>query len=210
MTQPDPACLPRKGLIVCVSGPSGVGKGTMIKKIREIDPCIAHSVSVTTRSPRPGEKEGVSYFFASAEEFSQMLLSGEILEHDHYCGYEYGTPKTPLAKMVEQGVDVVMDITVPGSLSVMRNYPEVVTVFLMPPTYSELRRRLMNRGTEDPAVVEQRMRKAMDEIRQCRLFQYVVVNDDLEAAARRILAIIESERCRYIHMQGIEDQVLSR
>ncbi len=210
MTSTETASLARKGLIVCVSGPSGVGKGTMIKKLREIDPTIAHSVSVTTRSPRTGEVEGISYYFRTSEEFSQMLMSGEILEHDHYCGFEYGTPKTPLARMVEQGVDVVMDITVPGSLSVMRNYPEVITVFLMPPTYSELRRRLKKRGTEDDGVVEQRMRKAKDEIRQCRLFQYIVINDDLDAAARRILAIIEAERCRYIHMQGIEDQVLAR
>ena len=209
MTEQSPACPPRRGLIVCVSGPSGVGKGTMIKKIREIDPCIAHSVSVTTRSPRPGETEGVSYYFRSHEQFAEMLASGEILEHDVYCGNEYGTPKTPLAGMVERGVDVVMDITVPGSLSVMENYPEVITVFLMPPTYSELRRRLMKRGTENEAVMEQRMKKARDEIRQCRLFQYVVVNDDLDIAARRILGIIEAERCRYSYVKGIEEQVLA-
>jgi len=209
MTEQSPACPPRRGLIVCVSGPSGVGKGTMIKKIREIDPCIAHSVSVTTRSPRPGEIEGVSYYFRNHEEFAEMLATGEILEHDTYCGNEYGTPRTPLAGMVERGVDVVMDITVPGSLSVMENYPEVITVFLMPPTYSELRRRLMKRGTENEAVMEQRMKKARDEIRQCRLFQYVVVNDDLDAAARRILGIIEAERCRYSYVKGIEEQVLA-
>lgn len=209
MTTDAAACPPRKGLLICVSGPSGVGKGTMIRKIQEIDPCIAHSVSVTTRSPRPGETEGVSYFFRSRQEFAQMLASGEILENDIYCDNDYGTPRTPLARMVDQGVDVLMDITVPGSLSVMKNFPEVITVFLMPPSYSELRRRLMKRGTEDEKVMELRMKKARDEIRQCRLFQYVVVNDDLDAAARRILSIIEAERCRYGYMKGIEDQVLA-
>ena len=199
----------RRGLIICVSGPSGVGKGTMIRKIREINPDIAHSVSVTTRSPRPDETEGVSYFFRSKDEFLQMLDTGEILEHDCYCGKYYGTPKTPLAKLVEQGIDVLMDITVPGSLSVLKNYPEVITVFLMPPTYSELKRRLINRGTEDARVIEMRLKKARDEIRHAEHFQYVVVNDDLETAASRILGIIEAESCRYIHMQGIEDHVLA-
>lgn len=209
MTTGASPCPVRKGLIVCLSGPSGVGKGTMIDKIHEIDPCIAHSVSVTTRSPRPGETEGVSYFFRSHAEFAQMLDSGEILESDSYCGNNYGTPRTPLNRMVGQGIDVIMDITVPGSLSVMKNFPEVITVFLMPPSYSELRRRLMKRGTEDERTMEQRLQKARDEIRQAELFQYVVVNDDLDAAARRILGIIEAERCRYSHMKGIEDQVLA-
>ncbi|HBP37937.1 MAG TPA: guanylate kinase [Clostridiales bacterium] len=209
MTTDTVVCPPRKGLLICVSGPSGVGKGTMIRKIREIDPCVAHSISVTTRNPRRDEIEGVSYYFRSKEAFEQMLASGEILEHDSYCGNDYGTPRTPLARMVEQGIDVVMDITVPGSLSVMENYPGVITVFLMPPSYSELRRRLMKRGTEDETVMELRMKKARDEIRQCSLFQYVVVNDDLDTAARRILGIIEAERCRYKNMKGIEDQVLA-
>lgn len=199
----------RKGLIVCVSGPSGVGKGTMIRKIQEINPAIAHSISVTTRTARAEEVEGVAYYFRSKPDFLQMLHNGEILEHDCYCGNYYGTPKTPLANTVNQGVDVLMDITVQGSLSVMKSYPEVITVFLIPPTFSELRRRLLNRGTEDAQLIEIRLNKARDEIRHAELFQYVVVNDDLEAAARRILGIIEAERSRYSHMKGIEDQILA-
>lgn len=205
-TSPAPA---RRGLIVCVSGPSGVGKGTIISRIREICPSIAHSVSVTTRLPRNGETEGVSYYFRSQDEFLEMVGSGEILEHDCYCGNYYGTPRTPLARMVDQGTDVIMDITVPGSLSVMEKYPEVITVFLMPPSFTELKRRLEKRGTDDARVVEARLKKARHEIRQAELFQYVVVNDDLDAAARRIFSIIEAERCRYPQMKGIEDQVLA-
>lgn len=199
----------RKGLIVCVSGPSGVGKGTMIDRISQINAGIAHSISVTTRQPRPGEIEGISYYFRSKTEFLSMVESGEILEHDCYCGNYYGTPRTPLARMVGDGTDVIMDITVPGSLSVMANYPEVITVFLMPPSFTELTRRLLMRGTDDPKVVAARLEKARFEIRQAELFQYVVVNDDLDAAARRILCIIEAERSRYPQMKGIEDEVLA-
>lgn len=205
-TTPAPG---RRGLIVCVSGPSGVGKGTMIARIREINAGITHSVSVTTRPPRPGETEGVAYYFRTPDEFLAMVESGEILEHDCYCGNYYGTPRTPLDRMVGQGTDVIMDITVPGSLSVMEKYPEVITIFLMPPSFTELKRRLLMRGTDDPRVVAARLEKARFEIRQAELFQYVVVNDDLDAAARRILCIIEAERSRYPQMKGIEDQVLA-
>ncbi|NLC84721.1 MAG: guanylate kinase [Ruminococcaceae bacterium] len=206
-----PEVLPRqagRGLIICVSGPSGVGKGSIIARIRELCPAIAHSISVTTRQPRPDEVEGVSYYFRKPEEFLAMLENDEILEYDSYCQNYYGTPRTPLDILVNQGTDVIMDITVPGSLAVMAKYPEVITIFLMPPSFTELQRRLSKRGTDHPDAVAARMANAKHEIRQAEKFQYVVVNDDIDTTAKRILCIIEAERCRYSQMKGIEDQVL--
>ncbi len=204
---PNPA---GRGLIICVSGPSGVGKGSIIARLRELNPAIAHSISVTTRKPRPDEVEGVSYYFRQREEFLAMVEKGEILEHDCYCQNYYGTPRTPLDLMVNQGTDVIMDITVPGSLAVMANYPEVITVFLMPPSFTELQRRLSHRGTDDAAVIAARLANAEHEIRQAEKFQYVVINDDIDTTARKIKCIIEAERCRYPHMKGIEDRILER
>lgn len=201
---------PSPGLVVCVSGPSGVGKGTVIHEVMAMRPDIAHSISVTTRQPRPGEQEGVSYFFRTPDEFKRLLDQGEILEHDRYCENYYGTPRTPLEKLVRQSRDVLMDITVPGSLAVMLNYPECITLFLMPPSFIELRHRLEKRGTENAEVMQKRLQNARDEIALASRFQYVVVNDDLSGAARRILAIIDAEHCRYHRQAGLEAAILSR
>lgn len=200
----------QRGLLFCLSGPSGVGKGTVIAEVRRRRPQIAHSVSITTRAPRPGETEGVHYFFRSNEEFQKLLKAGEILEHDNYCGNYYGTPRTPLEDMRDLGRDVLMDITVPGSMAVMQNYTDVVMLFLMPPSLSELRNRLTCRGTEADSIVEQRLLKGRIEIKKAKLFNYVVINDQLGATVDRILAIIDAEHCRYDRLAGIEDYVLSR
>ncbi len=200
----------RRGLVICVSGPSGVGKGTVIRRMRELRPDLALSISVTTREPRPGERDGVEYYFRSAAEFRQMLAEGEILESDCYCGNSYGTPRTPLENMVRRGVDVLMDITVPGSLSVLAKYPDVITVFLLPPSFSELRRRLETRGTEDPAVIDRRLGKAREEIGKAGLFQYNVINTDVDGAANSILAIIEAEHCRQGRLPKLEEAILTR
>ena len=204
------ADMKQHGLVLCVSGPSGVGKGTVIRELRRLRQNIVHSISMTTRAPRPGERDGVDYYFRSREEFLRQLDHGEILEHDCYCENYYGTPRTPLEKHSALGFDVVMDITVPGSLSVMKNYPDVITLFLMPPSFTELHHRLVKRGTETDAIVEKRMQKAKDEINMARLFQYVVVNDDITQSARDILSILDAEHSRYARMAGIEALVLSR
>lgn len=200
----------QRGLLFCLSGPSGVGKGTVIDAVRRRRPEIAHSISITTRHPRPGETEGIHYYFRSMEDFQKLLKDGEILEHDNYCGNYYGTPRTPLEDMRDQGRDVLMDITVPGSLAVMKNYTDVVMLFLMPPSLSELKYRLTKRGTEGESVVEQRLIKGRVEINKANLFDYVVINDELEATVDRILAIIDAEHCRYERLKGIEEFVLSR
>ena len=199
-----------RGLVFCVSGPSGAGKGTIINRIMEMQPAMAHSISVTTRPPRPGELDGVDYHFRTADEFEAMLARGEILEHDCYCGNYYGTPRGPLDDYVSRGVDVLMDITVPGSLSVMRNYPEAITLFLLPPSFRELERRLLQRGTEDPDTIRERLAKAREEIGMTYMFTYAVINDDVESAAQSILAIAKAEHCRYERLKGLEDTILAR
>lgn len=200
----------RKGLLVSVSGPSGVGKGSVIDKVRERLPDIAHSVSVTTRAMRENEQEGKSYFFRSKEEFQQMMKDGEILEHDIYLNNYYGTPITPLLKLINEGRDVLFDLTVSGSLALMEHYKDAVTIFLLPPALSELRRRLEKRATESPEVIERRLLEASVEIPKLDLFNYVVINDDLEKAADRIIAIIEAEKHKSFRQIGIEERILER
>lgn len=199
---------PRRGVVVAVSGPSGVGKGTVIARLQEIDPGILHSVSVTTRPMRSGEREGVDYFFRTHEEFVAMLERDEILEHDLYCGSYYGTPRAAVLEALEAGRDVVMDITVPGSLTVMERFPEAVSVFLLPPSFTELRRRLQRRGTEDADVIERRLQKAVEEVGRTARFEYVIVNEDVDRSARAILSILEAERFKYRRLAGIEDRIL--
>ncbi len=199
----------RKGLLVSVSGPSGVGKGTVIQRVRDQIPDIAHSVSVTSRERREREIEGVSYFFRTREEFQQMLANDEILEYDIYLNHYYGTPIAPLIELIDAGRDVLFDLTVCGSLALKEKFPEAVTIFLLPPSMSDLRDRLVRRGTESIEVIERRLLEASVEIPKADLFDYAVINDDLERASNRIIAIIEAEKYRYIRQIGIEDRILN-
>ena len=200
----------RQGLLVSVSGPSGVGKGSVIDKVRERLPDIAHSVSVTTRAMRENEIEGVSYFFRTEAQFKAMMAEGEILEHDIYLNNYYGTPLSPLLKLIHEGRDVLFDLTVSGSLALMENYKDAVTIFLLPPSMSELRQRLEKRATEAPEVIERRLLEASVEIPKVDLFNYAVINDDLDKAAERIIAIIEAEKHKYSRQIGIEERILGR
>ncbi|MDD2393329.1 MAG: guanylate kinase [Eubacteriales bacterium] len=197
-----------KGILITLSGPSGVGKGTVISRLMELSPEIKHSVSVTTRPPRPGEIDGVQYYFTDKEHFENMINEGEILEYDSYCGHYYGTPRKPIVDAVENGDVTILDITVPGSLSVISNFPEAVSIFLLPPSFSELIRRLESRGTESPEVMQKRLAKAYHEIEMTQNFDYVLVNDDLDQTAGRILAISEAEKHRYKRLKGIEEALL--
>ena len=200
----------RRGLLLCVSGPSGTGKGTVIRRILASNPKMVHSIYVTTRPPRQGEQNGVDYHFRSRGEFLSMLDHGDILEHDLYCDHYYGTPKSNIDALLAAGTDVLLDITIPGSLSVMNSYPEAVTIFLMPPSFGELRRRLAGRGTEDPEAMRQRLEKAREEISKAELFTYCIINDDIAAAADKIMAIAQAEHCRYERQKGLEKNILAR
>ena len=199
----------RKGILLCVSGPSGVGKGTLISKVLSIRPDMRHSVSITTRKPRPGEIEGVSYYFKSREEFLELLGQKEILEHDEYLGNYYGTPRRPIEERMAQGKDTIMDITAPGTLNTMKLIPDAVSVFLLPPSLAELRRRLITRGTETEDVIQERLRVSLEEIRMAKSFDYLVVNDNIDKTCETILGILEAEQHRWKRMQGIEEEILS-
>ena len=194
----------KNGLIVSLSGPSGVGKGTILSKVREHLPESRSSVSVTTRSPREGEEEGVAYFFRTKDQFKKMLSDGEIIEYDEYVGNFYGTPAGPLKEMSSSGSDVLLDLTIAGSLALKEKFEEAVTIFILPPSYEELESRLKGRGTETEDVVARRLAEAKGEILRANEFDYVVVNDDIDEAARKVEAIIEAEKARYERNKGIE------
>jgi len=198
----------KKGLLIAVSGPSGVGKGTVIERIRELLPNIAHSVSVTSRDKRDNEIDGVSYFFKTDEEFTEMMRRGEILEHDIYLNHYYGTPIKPLLDMIQTGKDVLFDLTVSGSLALKEYCPDAVTIFLLPPSMSELKNRLSRRGTESPAVIKKRLMEASVEIPKADLFDYAIINDEVDLATDRIISIIKAERYRYFRQAGIENRIL--
>jgi len=197
-----------RGILICVSGPSGVGKGTVIRRLRALEPGLLHSVSATTRPIRPGETDGISYHFVSRTRFEEMIAAGDVLEYDEYCGNYYGTPAAPLEEAISRGTDVVMDVTVPGSLAVLERMPDAVSVFLLPPSFEELRNRLLHRGTERPEEMEKRLAKARSELGKASLFDYVVTNDSVEAAAGLIQSIIRAERSRYKRQAGIEEALI--
>lgn len=193
-----------RGLIVSVSGPSGVGKGTVLKRLTELiekkwPGRSSYSISATTRSPRPGETDGVEYHFRTREEFEKMIETGEIIEYDQYVGNYYGTPAAPLAEKVGQGKIVLCDITIEGSLAIEKKFDEdSVTIMLLPPSYSELEARLKGRGTEDEAKVAARLAKAREEIARTGEFEYAVQNIEVDQAAADIMKIIESEMLKTI------------
>lgn len=185
----------RKGLLFVLSGPSGVGKGTVCKALREVAPELVYSVSATTRAPREGEVDGVNYFFKSREEFEQMIQRNELLEWAEYVGNYYGTPADFVYDTLEKGKDIILEIEVQGALQVKEKFSEAVFVFLMPPSLDELRNRIVGRGTESTETINNRMRAAQDELALIEHYDYAVVNDNVQAACERIRAIITAEHC---------------
>ena len=191
-----------RGLIVAVSGPSGVGKGTVLARVEELieqaNPgSVGHSISVTTRAPRGQEKDGVEYYFRTKEEFEQMIADGKIVEYDKYVDNYYGTPSEPLEKMIEKGQDVLFDITIEGSLALDRKFgDDAATIFILPPSMEVLENRLRGRGTETEEKIQLRMAQAKNEIKRAGEFEYIITNDDVDRAAHDILAIIKSEKLK--------------
>jgi guanylate kinase len=186
-----------QGLLLVISGPSGVGKGTLIQMLLERNDNIHMSVSATTRGKRPGEIESVHYYFKSHEEFEEMIAQDAFLEYMRVFGtHYYGTPAAPVAQKRAQGIDVILEIDVQGAMKVRKVCPDAVMIFIAPPTIEELRSRLIGRGTEDEETVERRFRTAFDELKRMPDYDYVVVNDTREDALKRIEGIIETEKCR--------------
>lgn len=184
-----------EGMLVIISGPSGSGKGTVVKML---DPAYGYalSISVTTRPPRAGESDGRDYFFRTEEEFVRMRQQGQLLEHALYVGHYYGTPRQYVEEMIAGGKVVVLEIEVNGALQVKDQFPEAVLIFLMPPTQRELKRRLTARNTEDKGTIEDRLKKAAAEIALIPRYQYLVVNDEVSNAVERINTIVAAERLR--------------
>jgi guanylate kinase len=185
-----------KGLLIVLSGPSGVGKGTVCSALRDTARDLIYSVSATTRPPRQGEVDGKNYFFKSKEQFESMIENDELLEWAEYVGNYYGTPKNFVRKTIDQGKDVILEIEVQGALKVKEKFPEGVFIFLMPPSLNELKNRIENRGTESVEAIRHRMTVAIDEIKLLKHYDYAVVNDKIESACSRIQSIIIAEHCK--------------
>ena len=186
----------RKSMLIVISGPSGVGKGTIYNRLLDNDPSLTFSVSVTTRGPRNGETDGVDYFFISEEKYQELVAQDAFLEHATVHGHSYGTLKSQIREKMEKGYNVVLDIDPQGAKQVMAQWPECVSIFLLPPSYQKLRERLYGRNTDDPKEIERRLNNARGEIEQVGMYQYTVVNDDLELAFEQVSAIITAEKQR--------------
>ncbi len=198
----------QKGILFILSGPSGVGKGTVRKRLFELDTELKYSVSATTRHKRPNEIDGVDYFFKSTSEFEQMIKQGELLEYAQYVNNYYGTPKAYVEEQLEKGNDVFLEIEVQGALQVKENFPEGVFIFLFPPSLEELKTRIVNRGTETEALVINRLKEAKKEIDMMSAYDYVVVNDDVDVAVSKIKAIITSEHLNRVRIEEQYKKIL--
>ncbi len=197
-----------KGQLIVFSGPSGVGKGTVLKEFMKDRENVALSISATTRAPRPGEEHGVHYYFLSKEEFQQKIAEGNMLEYAQYNTNYYGTPKDKVDEALAQGKDIILEIEVQGALLVKEKCPEALLVFVMPPNWEELRSRLVGRGTEDAETIEKRLKIADSELKQAVHYDYILVNDTVEAAAQRLEQIIEAGRCRIVAMKDFINEVI--
>ena len=185
-----------KGLLVVVSGFSGVGKGTLVKKLVTECDNYALSVSMTTRKPREGEIDGVSYFFVDHDTFEQTIAQDGLVEYASYVGNYYGTPKVWVEEQRNSGKDVVLEIEVQGALKVMEKRPDATFVFIAPPSMQELKSRIVGRQTETADVIERRMETAKWEVQNISKYTYAVVNDDVDMAAKRLKTIIDAERLK--------------
>lgn len=185
-----------KGLLIIMSGPSGAGKSTVISRLVSARGDIRFSVSVTTRAPRPGEKNGRDYYFKSREEFLQMIADNAFLEHAEYVGNCYGTPAAPVDADLNEGYNVLLDIEVQGAAQILEKRPDAVSVFLCPPSLEELEKRLRKRGTDSEDKILGRLETARQEYEQLSRYSYIVINDDADTAASELDAIITAEKCR--------------
>lgn len=181
----------KKGIIAVISGFSGAGKGTVVNELVKRYG-YAVSISATTRKPREGEKEGVNYFYKNREEFEQMIQNDELIEYAEYVGNYYGTPKDYVYDKLNSGIDVLLEIEMQGALKVKKSFPEVSLVFITPPSYEELRKRLEGRGTETKEVIDKRMARAVEECSYMDSYDYVMVNDDLDTCVTEMHNLLQA------------------
>lgn len=181
----------RRGILVVVSGFSGAGKGTLMKQLVKTYDTYALSVSMTTRSPRPGEEEGKEYFFVTPEKFEEKIAAEGLIEYALYCGNYYGTPREYVEMQLERGKDVILEIEIQGALKVKERFPSALLLFVTPPSMKELKRRLLGRGTETEDVVRSRLSRACEEAEGIEKYDYLVVNDDLDTCVKEMHALIQ-------------------
>ncbi len=199
-----------KGRLIIVSGPSGSGKDTILQKVFEKLPEIRFSISTITRAMRPGEVEGEKYNFVSREYFEDMIKNDLLLEYNNYVGNYYGTPKAPVDKAIEEGKEIIVEVDVNGARNIKKCREDAISIFIMPPSYEELNRRLSSRGTDAPEVIERRMKASLDEIAEAKNYDFIVVNDDLNEAVEDFITVIKSDRLNIKRQNYLIDEVLKK
>ncbi|MBQ5331485.1 MAG: guanylate kinase [Oscillospiraceae bacterium] len=198
----------KKGLLIVVSAPSGCGKGTILEAAMKRKE-FCYSVSATTRSPRPGETDGVNYFFLDRERFEEMARNGEMLEYAEFVGNLYGTPRAPVEEKLAEGRDVILEIEVQGAMKVKKACPDAVLIFILPPSVDVLRQRLCKRKTESEEVIEERVAQAGREIGEAVNYDYAIVNDDLEKAVEDFLGVIQAEKLTVKRQKDTIDNIIN-
>lgn len=197
-----------QGILVVFSGPSGAGKGTVLGEYFKRCPDTVYSISATTRPPRPGEVDGTHYHFLSKAAFEALIDNGGVLEYTIYNGHYYGSPAAPIRRELEQGRDVILEIEVKGALQVRARFPEALSIFVMPPSFAELRRRLVGRGTETEEEIKYRLMTARQEVAMAADYDYIIVNDVVKDAAARLETIIKAAKCSKKFSQEFIKEVL--
>lgn len=199
----------RRGLLIILSSPSGAGKSTLTRRLRDWDPTLSFSVSATTRAPRPGEVDGRDYHFLSEDTFRRTVEEGGMLEHARVFGNSYGSPRAPVQAAIDAGRDVLFDIDWQGAQQIQNSAlaPHTLSIFILPPSIVELRRRLEGRGQDSAEVIARRMAKSWDEISHWAEYDHVLINDDLDETTRRLRVIVEAARLRRIQQPGLNDHV---
>ena len=185
-----------KGRMFVISGPSGAGKSTVVFKAIEGRDDVCFSTSVTTRKPRPNEVDGREYFFVDLDQFKEMVENDELLEHATYVANSYGTPRKFVEEKLDSGLDVLLDIEVQGARQINEKTPDAVKIFIIPPSLAELRRRLVGRGTDTERAIEARLIRARQEYAEADFYDYIIINDDPDRAAKELAAIMLAERCK--------------
>lgn len=199
----------RRGLLIILSSPSGAGKSTLSKRLQAWDPSIRFSVSATTRKPRPGEQDGQDYHFMTEQGFKQDVANGDMLEHAHVFGHHYGSPRGPVEAAIDAGEDVLFDIDWQGAAQIRNSAlgANTLSIFILPPSISELHRRLVTRAQDSDDVIEKRMRKSWDEISRWDSYDYVLINDDLDQTEEDLKGIVTATRLRRIQQPTLTDHV---